>query len=221
MAGASRRAFLKAASAIPIGATAKFSTTEALAADATDHESFVRLSLVLTGLAESEPPAAVEQSNAAGVLVKLYEIYYDRLQSAYPVEFRELLGAWRAVENAADPEAALSQRLTVVGAGAERLRVAARQIVKIWYLSTIDDPRVPLDPKRKGKNSGQVGGDLGQYAHSAIWSLIGAPVPGYSNFPHGYWVERPAPQLTRAVPLDELKKRQSSDLSTLMEIPDG
>jgi hypothetical protein len=69
------------------------------------------------------------------------------------------------------------------------MRVAARQIIKIWYLSTIDDPRTGLDAK--GRSKGQLGGDLGQYQQSAIWPLIGAPVAGYSNFPHGYWQHQP------------------------------
>jgi hypothetical protein len=107
-----------------------------------------------------------------------------------------LLAAWRSVQDKPDPETALSEKLAVADTAGQRLRVAARQVIKIWYLSTIDDPRIALDPKQKGKSSTQIGGDLGQYQLSAIWSLIGAPVPGYSNFPHGYWQDKPKiPQL--------------------------
>ena len=157
----------------------------------TDHEAFVRLSCTLTGMTESELPAMVEQKNATGTSVKLYELYLERLRAAYPAELDELLAMWRSVQDKPDPETALSEKLAGVDAAGQRLRVAARQVIKIWYLSTIDDPRIALDPKQKGKNSGQLGGDLGQYQLSAIWSLIGAPVPGYSNFPHGYWKDKP------------------------------
>jgi hypothetical protein len=214
MAETSRRKFLKGAMAI--GTAASLPDIDAQAATTSDHEAFIRLSFTLTGLSETELPVMVEQQDAAGVRVKLYEIYFERLRLAYPTEFRELLTTWRTVEDKPDPELAISQKLTAAGPAAERLRIAGRQVVKIWYLSTIDDPRIPLDPKKKGKNAGQVGGDLGQYENSAIWKLIGAPVPGYSNFSHGYWVDKPMIGLARG----------STDLldyetNTSVELPDG
>jgi hypothetical protein len=157
----------------------------------TDHEAFVRLSSVLTGIRESELPVLTDQRDALGTPLKLYELYLERLRAAYPGEFAELLAAWASVQGAADPEAVLTAKLTAATPAALRLRVAARQVVKIWYLSTIDDPRAPLDPKKKGRNNGNLGGDLGQYANGAIYHLIGAPVPGYSNFQHGYWKDPP------------------------------
>jgi len=156
---------------------------------ATDYEAFVRLSCVLTGMSEKELPTNTEQQDEEGTRLKLYEIYFQRIRAAYPAELRELLSVWKTVQNAPNPQTALAQKLSVTGMPAQRLRVAARQIVKIWYLSTIDDPRTALDAK--GKSSSQIGGDIGQYQLSAIWGLIGAPVPGYSNFNHGYWAEKP------------------------------
>jgi hypothetical protein len=155
----------------------------------TDQEEFVRLSCALTGLAERELPAMVEQQDVDGTPVKLSEIYFERVRSAYRSELSELLAVWRAVQGTADPEAALAQRLATAEDASQRLRIAARQVAKIWFLSTIDDPRRPLDSK--GKNSGQLAGDIGQYQQSVIWKLIGAPVPGYSNLPHGYWKDKP------------------------------
>ena len=58
-------------------------------------------------------------------------------------------------------------------------------------MSTMDDPRVALNPKNEGRSDAQIGGDLGQYQQSAIWKLIGAPTTGYSNSPHGYWANKP------------------------------
>lgn len=155
----------------------------------TDHEAFVRLSSVLTGIRESELPVLTEQRDALGTPLKLYELYFERLRAAYPGEFAELLAAWASVQGAADPEAALTAKLAAETPAALRLRQAARQVVKIWYLTTIDDPRAPLDPK--GRNKGNLGGDLGQYPNATIYHLIGAPVPGYSNFQHGYWTNPP------------------------------
>jgi hypothetical protein len=155
----------------------------------TDHEAFVRLSSVLTGIRASELPVLTDQRDALGTPLKLYELYLERMRAAYPAEFAELLAAWAGVQGAADPEAALAAKLAATTPAAQRLRVAARQVVKIWYLSTIDDPRTSLDPK--GRNKGNLGGDLGQYPNAAIYRLIGAPVPGYSNFQHGYWTDAP------------------------------
>lgn len=158
---------------------------------ATDHEAFIRLSIALTGMTEKELPAMIEQRDAVGTRVKLYEVYMERLRAAYPTEFRELLAAWRGVHDNPDPEAALSEKLAAPDDGGGRLRVAARQVIKLWYLSTMDDPRKALDPAKKGRSDQQIGGDLGQYPLSAIWKLIGAPVPGYSNSTHGYWASKP------------------------------
>jgi hypothetical protein len=141
-------------------------------------------------MTEKELPAMIEQRDLEGVRVKLYEIYLERLRVAYPAEFGELLAAWRSVQDKPDPEAALAERLAVPTN--TRLRIAARQVVKIWYLSTMDDPRIALLPKNDGRSEAQIGGDLGQYQHSAIWKLIGAPTSGYSSFPHGYWANKPA-----------------------------
>jgi hypothetical protein len=157
----------------------------------TDHELFVRLSSVLTGVKENDLPTLTEQRDALGTPLKLYEIYLERLRAAYPAEFAELLTVWGSVLGAADPEAALAEKLAAATPAAKRLRVAARQVVKIWYLSTIDDPRLTLDPNLKGRSSSQLGGDLGQYPNAVIYKLIGAPVPGYSNLLHGYWKEPP------------------------------
>src|SRR5262245_17334453 len=189
MSHPNRRMFFKGAGAVAIGVATTERGAKAQAQDTTDHEAFVRLSATLTGMKASELPGTVEQSEATGVRVKLYEIYLDRIRSSYPAEWNDLLGAWRSVKDDPNPEAALSARLGMADEAAQRMRVAARQIIKIWYLSTIDDPRLALDAK--GRSKGQLGGDLGQYEQSAIWRLIGAPVPGYSNLPHGHWTKQP------------------------------
>lgn len=157
----------------------------------TDHQLFVSLSCALTGMAEEELPVTAMEQDAVGMAVKLYELYFERLRAAYPAELSELMTLWRSIQKDADPEASLQQRLVAAGTPGERLRMAARQIIKIWMLSTIDDPRVPLDPKKKGKSGKQLGGDVGQYQLAAVYKLIGAPAPGYSDFQHGYWAEKP------------------------------
>jgi hypothetical protein len=155
----------------------------------TDQEAFIRLSCALTGLTDTEIPAAVEQQDAGGNTVKLSDVYLQRLRAAYPVEFGELFAAWRSVQLDPDPATRLSEKLLATDAAGLRLRIAARQVIKIWYLSTMDDPWAAL--AKDGKSGAQVGGDLGQFQTGAIWKLIGAPVQGYSNFRHGYWSEKP------------------------------
>ena len=191
MAETSRRTFFKSAAVVAVGATAGLPGANAqTASPTTDHEAFIRLSLTLTGMTEKELPALVEQRDIEGRRIKLYEIYLERVRTAYPTEFADLLTAWRAVQDKPNPEAALSERLSKKEN--TKLRVAARQVIKIWYLSTMDDPRTALNPKNEGRSEAQIGGDLGQYQQSAIWKLIGAPPTGYSNSTHGYWANKPA-----------------------------
>src|SRR5215207_5154190 len=187
MMDASRRVFFKCALAVTAGAAAVPANLNAQAqsADPVSYETFVRLSSALTGLKDTELPAMADQQDTIGTRKPLYAVYAERVQAAYAAEFAELVSVWRTIQDLPDPEAALSERLTQPGAAPQRLRLAARQIVKIWYLSTIDDPRRPLNPENKGRSDGQLGGDIGQYQQSAFWKLLGAPVPGYSNAPHG------------------------------------
>src|SRR5262245_16566828 len=133
MTQTNRRAFLRTATAVAVGATAGLPERAAEAADAaTEYEAFVRLSSVLTGLSEKELPSSIDQQDEEGTRFKLYEIYFQRVRISYPTEFRELLATWRTVQNAANPEQALAEKLAATGAAAQRLRVAARQVIKLW-----------------------------------------------------------------------------------------
>ena len=148
----------------------------------TEDPAFVKLSMTLTGL--DSLPANVQLLDTLGGRKSLSQIYWERLRAAYPAEFAELLAVWNTISGEPDPEAALAARLSAADAAGQRLRVAARQVCKIWYLSSLDDPN--------GNTNAPLGGDIGQYQHSAIWKVIGAPVTGYSDMPHGYWTEKPA-----------------------------
>ena len=154
-----------------------------------DQKVFVSLSCALTGLSPAEIPAEVEQQDATGGTLKLADVYLQRLRFAYPVEFGELLATWRGLQLDPDASKKLEAKLMASDDAAQKLRVAARQVIKIWFLSTIDDPLVAL--AKDGRSATQLGGDLGQFQNSAIWKLIGAPVQGYSFSPHGYWAEKP------------------------------
>ncbi|RWP55560.1 MAG: hypothetical protein E5V60_04505 [Mesorhizobium sp.] len=223
MVEANRRVFMKGATAVAIGGTTGLVGSAAQAANATDHEAFIALSITLTGLTAAELPAMVEQNDALGVRLKLYEIYFERLRFSYPAEFRELLVAWREIEDKPDHELALSEKLSGTDPAAGRLRVAARQVIKIWLLSTIDDPRTQPD-LTTGKSNGQLGGDLGQYQNSAIWKLVGASVPGYSNASHGYWVNKPSLKLDTGAAHSVMPVSTEISLSginTIVELPDG
>jgi hypothetical protein len=148
----------------------------------TEDPGFVKLSATLTGV--DALPASVQQLDTLGVRKSLSQVYWERLSAAYPAEFAELMAVWNTISGEPDPEAALAARLSATDAAGQRLRVAARQVCKIWYLSSLDDP--------SGNTNAPLGGDIGQYQHSVIWKVIGAPVTGYSDKSHGYWTEKPA-----------------------------
>ena len=75
------------------------------------------------------------------------------------------------------------------------LRKVARQIVKIWYLTIIDNP----DPQATEK---QLSGDLGQYQHGIVWKLIRAHAPAYSYQQYGYWASKPNGRDLHSNPLE-------------------
>lgn len=154
--------------------------------------AFLSISVAITGVLENDLPARIEQTLPTGEKQPLYEIFYDRVRAAYPTELVRLLQLWVRLDPS-QPDAAskLAAELGKTGDAALALRLAARQIAKIWFLSTIDDPQAALD-KEKGTSRSQLGGGLGQYQLAVIFPLIGAPVSGYSNLPHGYWSEQPA-----------------------------
>lgn len=135
-------------------------------------DEFLEVSTVLTGVSEQALPADARQQTPDGRSTTLGTIYLDRLQASYPAELGTLATAWREVKATADPAAALGARLARPEAA--DLRKAARQVVKIWYITVIDDPQ---DTTRRN----QLGGDLGQYQHGIVWHLIKAQVQGYSK----------------------------------------
>jgi len=154
-------------------------------------DAFLSLSVAVTGVDEPELPARTELTLATGEKRPLYEIYYERLREAYAPELAQLLQKWVSLGPArADAPAKLAAELAKETDAALRLRRAARQVAKIWFLSVIDDPQASLD-KEKATSPTQLGGGLGQHQLAVIYPLMGAPAPGYSNLPHGYWSEIP------------------------------
>lgn len=150
-------------------------------------------------LSDGELPGRNEMTLPTGEKRPLYEIYYERLREAYPSELARLLQLWVRL-NPTDPQAPakLADNLAATDDAALALRRGARQIAKIWLLSTIDDPQVAL--KDNGVSQAQLGGGLGQYQLGVIFPQIGAPAFGYSNLPHGYWSEIP-PRFAAAAPV--------------------
>jgi hypothetical protein len=160
-------------------------------------DDFLKLSAALTGVSEEALKSLPVQKTAEGKNVALGQVYLNRLTAAYPkkdgtqasfaAEFAALEKAWQEVQGSADPEAELAKRLAVQEA--KDLRLAARQVIKVWYLSIFDHP--DPDNLKRDKNRDQLGGDLGQYQQSVVWQLVGAYVPGYSKGQYGYWVSKP------------------------------
>ena len=147
-----------------------------------DIQDFTDLSVALTGVTENELPAKLKQRVANGQEQEVRQIYLDRIQLSYAKEMEALADAWQAAKATSDPVAELSKRFSQPDA--QNLRTAAREVIKIWYLTIIDDPQ---DPTRKK----QLGGDVGQFQLGIVWNLIKAHAPAYSFQPHGYWSAKP------------------------------
>jgi hypothetical protein len=145
-----------------------------------DSQDFTDLSVALTGVSEDQLPAKLKRRVADGQEKEIRQIYLDRLQASYAAGMEALSTAWQAAKAASDPVAELDTRLRQPDA--QVLRQTARQVIKIWYLTIIDDPNNP-------KN--QLPGDLGQYQLGIAWNLISAHAPAYSFEPHGYWSAKP------------------------------
>lgn len=91
----------------------------------------------------------------------------------------DLLGAYRAATGGKGPLAMLIAQFDGDPDG-QRLRFAAQQVVRIWYLSEFFDPG-------GGLQSG------GHFLDAALYRVIDAHTPGYSDLPHGYWTKPPHP----------------------------
>lgn len=126
-------------------------------------QEFLELSELLTG--QKSLDAAVGDD------------YRRRLESAPGSALGELLVAYGKVATTKDPLGGLVALMTGDAAG-QRLRAAAQQIVRIWYLSEFADL------------AGGVAG-AGHFLDSALYSVIEAHPPSYSDRPYGYWAREP------------------------------
>ena len=172
--------------------------------------AFLSISAAITGVPESKLPARAEQTMPTGQKSPLYEIYFERLREAFPNELRQLLQLWvRLGPDDPHAPAKLAAELGKADDAALALRRGARQVAKIWLLSTIDDPQSGLD-QNKGTSKAQLGGGFGQHQLAVIFPLIGAPAPGYSNLPHGYWSDVP-PRFAAAPPVSPAPSSGGTD----------
>ena len=165
-------------------------------------ENFIELSAVLTGVSATELPAGEKQRTANGRETTLSQIYLDRLQAEYPPSrasyrsaLENLATAWQAAKDAPNPVVDLQDRLARPEPEAADLRNVARQIVKIWYLTIIDNPDLQATEK-------QLSGDLGQFQHGIVWKLIRAHAPAYSYQQYGYWASKPNGRDLHSNPLE-------------------
>ncbi len=148
-----------------------------------DTQDFTDLSVALTGVSEDQLPAKLKRRVADGREQEIRQIYLERLQASYAAEMEALSNVWQAAKATPDPVAELGKRFSQPDA--QNLRTAAREVIKIWYLTIIDDPQ---DPARKK----QLAGDLGQYQLGVVWNLINAHAPAYSFRRNGYWSAKPS-----------------------------
>lgn len=151
-------------------------------------DEFIDLSEVLTGISKDSLRARPKQKTVAGEELELGEVYLNRVEVSFAAELSALATAWQEAKAAADPLAELRSRLT--HPDAKNLRLAARQVIRIWYLSIID-ATVAGNLAKAPKDRAQDGGDLGQYQQSVVWDVVKAHVPAYSNRQYGHWAAKP------------------------------
>ncbi len=145
----------------------------------TPNEAFMNVSGLLTG---------VDDLDSA-----LGESYRRQIEECYCAELNDLIDAYRKAVLTKDPEADLQRQLKEDTAG--RLWLAARQVIKAWYLSQFDDPGDKATLTRKAGAAGFAPSALpplpGELQRGLIWRIVQAHPPAYSVQPHGYWSQKP------------------------------
>ena len=126
-------------------------------------QDFMKLSKLLTGIDTLDASVGDD--------------YRRQLERTPGLGLSELLATYRDVAAGAQPLDELMKRLGNDQAG-QRLRFAAQQIVRIWYLSEYVDVN--------GTLSG-----AGHFLDSALYQVLEAHPPAFSDRPHGYWAKPP------------------------------
>jgi phage tail tape-measure protein len=126
--------------------------------------TFLELSQLLTGIPKLDSDLAAS--------------YQQTLEQKYGAAFfHELYEAYARARNAKDP---LETFTEIIGRDtSDRMRTAAKQIVKIWYFSQYNDPETARLA------------NAGYFQRGLAWPLLEAYPHSYSPGPHGYWTERP------------------------------
>lgn len=126
--------------------------------------SFYALSTLLTGLEHLEH--------------ELTKGYLHKLEEKFPIELDELLGIYNLVANQKNPLKALTDQIkdnpTVLH--------AARQVVRVWYVSQFKESSDPA-------NKNQI--YAGHWDRGALWQVIKAHAPAFSNGVPGDWSAKP------------------------------
>ena len=132
---------------------------------------FLALSRILTGLPNLDAALGAD--------------YEAALNAAFAADFAGLLALYTAgPATAPDAEEALRQALA--GAAAA-LHTVAREIITLWFTGQ----GTPLDTPVKGTPRFASLGAR-HYAGGALWAVIQAHAPGYTNAGYGAWAQPPA-----------------------------
>lgn len=127
-------------------------------------QAFTELSKLLTGVQQLDP--------------SLGTYYQQKLEEKFgPTYLHDVLQAFEAARKTKKPLDTL--KAAMAADTSQRLRLAAKQIVKIWYYSQFNDP-----------DTGRLA-NAGQFARGLAWALLKAPPHSNSKLEHGYWTKKP------------------------------
>lgn len=135
-----------------------------------EHETFLKLSQVLTG----------EQR----LSLALAEEYYDRILRAYPEQLAELLTKFDSLSSSGDQPCdddqlcdEIRNNIMVV----VELAKVAREIIMLWYMSGFRSPDENCGEQELGPETPE------QYFQGLLWPTIRAHPLGLSGGYFGYW----------------------------------
>jgi hypothetical protein len=148
---------------------------------------FIELSALLTGLNDR----LINDSEEAAFNLPIAREYLRRLRGTFPSELERLLTLYEKLTDNphrlpigddllklffADPDFQLPDDQELH----KRLQLTVNQIIYVWYFSQFF-----LDSENKSPV------DAGFFHEGAVWPIIGAHPPGFTNGSRNYWAKKP------------------------------
>lgn len=148
-------------------------------------ETFISLSVLLTGIAQEQLAPDLDAHN-------LSQVYYDYAMARDPADFTQLLQIYSDNQ---DKEPAVIADIIFNQSG-EAVCFIARSTMLMWYLGSWYSPAAlqayqPAIPAPPPPPSNVI--SPGAYTQGWAWNVAQAHPMGYSNFRFGYWNGNPPP----------------------------